>query len=120
MKRPLLPIALIYAGGILSATFLPVPLFLPLEVALCLVLAALAWSRARPVLLCLLIFLTGWTNLTLHTAIISPHDLRTILPKRPQLITARGALLATPSLRVYEHEETESWRSMALLDVTSV
>src|SRR5437867_8750542 len=79
MKRPLLRVTLLFVAGILAASFgfLPLPLLLGLTLGLAGV--ALAWGRVRAVLLCLLIFLTGWTNLTLRTVVLSPHDLRRIL-----------------------------------------
>ena len=57
---------------------------------------ALAWPRARLVGLGALILLTGWTNHTLRTAVLSPHDLRRILGEPPQIVTLRGMLRETP------------------------
>lgn len=64
-----------------------------------------------------LVFLAGATNLTLHTAILSPYDLRKVLSDKPAIVTLRGTLCETPSLRVFERREEESWRTVAQVDV---
>lgn len=120
MKRPLVSVVLLYVTGILLAGFSALSPFLLLAVSLSLALIALAWQRARPVLLCVLILLTGWTNVTLRRAIISPHDLRNTLSESAELVTVRGTLRETPSLRVYEHDEQSSWRTMARIDLTAI
>jgi len=38
----------------------------------------------------------------------------------PGLATIRGTLRETPALRVFEHDEKPSWRTMAQLDVTAI
>src|ERR1039457_7121758 len=93
MKRPLLPVALFYVGGILMARFISLPPLLLLAGALALAALTLAWPRARLIGLCILIVLTGWTNHTLRTAILSPHDLRRILGEQPEIVTLRGTVL---------------------------
>src|SRR6266496_3174985 len=120
MKRPLLQVALLYVAGILIGGFMPLPLAGLLAGALGLAVLAAAWSQARPFLLYPLIILTGWTNHTLHTATISPHDLRNILGDQAEIATVRGMLRETPTLRVFEQDEKESWRTLARIDVTAV
>ena len=120
MKRPLLPVALFYVGGILIARFISLPPLLLLAGSLGLAALALAWPRARLVGLCLLLVLTGWTHHTLRTAILSPHDLRRILGEQPEIVTLRGILRETPVQRVYERGQQESWRTMARIDATAL
>ncbi len=120
MKRPLLLVTLPYVAGILLGNYFSLSPWLLIATALGLLVLALVWSRARLILLWPLLLLTGWTNVTLRTAILSPHDLRNILSPEPQLATIRGTLRETPSLRVFEYDEKESWRTMARLDVTAV
>jgi len=120
MKRPLVLVALPYAGGILIAGFIPLPPGLLLASALCLAALAVAWSRARLALLYTLAVLTGWTNHTLHTAVISPHDLRRVLGEQPEIVTVRGTLRETPIQRVFERDEQESWRTLARIEVTAL
>src|ERR1022692_14435 len=112
MKRPLLPVALFYVGGILMARSISLPPLLLLACSVALAALALAWPRMRLVGLCTLIVLTGWTNHTLRTAILSPHDLRRILGEQPEIVTLRGTVRETPIQRVYERNQQESWRTM--------
>jgi competence protein ComEC len=120
MKRPLVPVALLYVFGILIACVIPAPPLFLLVASLSLAVLTLAWPRGRLVGLCTLILLTGWTNHTLRTAILSPHDLRRILGEQPEIVTLRGILRETPTQRVYERNQEESWRTMACIDVTAL
>jgi competence protein ComEC len=120
MKRPLVPVALLYVCGILIACVIPVPPLLLLTGSLGLMVLTLAWPCARLVGLGVLIVLTGWTNHALRTAILSPHDLRRILGEQPEIVTLRGILSETPTQRVYERNQEESWRTMARIDVTAL
>ena len=120
MKRPLVPVALLYVGGILIACAIPVPPLFLLIASLCLAVLTLAWPRARLFALGALIVLTGWTNHTLRTALISPHDLRHVLGEQPEIVTLRGTLRETPTQRVYERSQEESWRTMARVDVIAL
>ena len=97
MKRPLVLISLPFVGGILlgnSFAISPMPL---LVTGLGLFLTALLWARSRPFLLWLLLFLTGWANMAVHTAVLSPDDLRKLLKPEPEIVTVRGILRETPS-----------------------
>ena len=120
MKRPLVPVALLYVGGILIALFIPVPPLFLLAASHGLAALTSAWARARLVGLCTLIVLTGWTNHTLRTAIFSPYDLRRILGEQPDIVTVRGAVRETPTQRVYARGQQESWRAMARVEVTAL
>ena len=120
MKRPLVPVALLYVGGILIALLMPVPPLFLLAASLGLAALTLAWARGRLVGLCTLIVLTGWTNHTLRTAIFSPYDLRRILGEQPDIVTVRGAVRETPTQRVYSRGQQESWRTMARVEVTAL
>ena len=120
MKRPLLLVALLYVGGILIAGVIPLSPWSLLTGSLSLAALALTWSRARLGLLYALAVLMGWTNSTLHTAIISTHDLRLILGEQPEIVTIRGALRQAPVQRVFEQNEEASWRTLARIDVTAL
>jgi competence protein ComEC len=115
-----MPVALLYVGGILIACLISLPPALLLTGSLSVTLLAVAWPRARLAALGALIVLTGWTNYTLHTAIISPHDLRRVLSEQPQIVTLRGRLRETPVQRVVERGQEESWRTMARVDVAGL
>ena len=51
MKRPLIPVALLYIAGILAAHWLSVPLSALFVASFALLATACLWSRARPWLL---------------------------------------------------------------------
>ena len=120
MKRPLLSVALLYAGGVITAGVVPLSPLLLLAVSLTLAGLALALRRLRLGLLYALVVLTGWTNCALHTCIISPYDLRRILGDQPEIVTIRGTLSEAPIQRVFGQNEQESWRTLARIKVTAL
>jgi len=140
MKWPLLQPVLLYATGILLGRGLHLAPSLLLVASFVFLAAALgcAWLQgpapgeendrtkrglfhrwATRLLLCL-VLLVGWTNYTLQTAVLSPHDLRRIIGNEPKLATVCGTIIETPSLRVYELGETPSWRTLARIEVSAV
>lgn len=120
MKRPLVPVALCYAAGLLLAECLQLRLALLLSVSLVLLSVAVVSPMRRGFLLWPLLVLVGWTNLLSHTAMISPHDLRVVQGTNAAIVTVRGTLLETPSQRVFERDEKEVWRSLAQVRVESL
>jgi competence protein ComEC len=121
MKRPLIPVALFLVLGILLAP-LPVPLTTLFATAFLLVVLFVVWARARPVLVCALIILTGWTNHARRAAILSPRDLRALFGQREALVTVHGTLLATPAHRLHHDvkRDTSYWTTTAVIEVTQV
>jgi competence protein ComEC len=120
MKRPLLLAGLLYVAGILLANFVSVPLAFLFPVSLAVAALAIFWTRARHCLLYPLLLLTAWTGLTFHTAIISPHDLRTVLGSNPEIVTVRGILSETPAIRSSEAGDKTLQHTMARVDVTAL
>ena len=120
MRRPLLRVALVYVAGVLAGEWVSFSPFVLLMAALGVAVLALVWARARVGLMSALIFLTAWTNLTLHTAVLSPNDLRAILQDQANIVTLRGTVCETPSFRVYDQGEKETWRTMARVEVTAL
>jgi ComEC/Rec2-related protein len=118
MKRPLVPVALCYAAGLLLAKAFQPPLIILFSCAFVLLGLSLAWPRARPWLLWPLLVSMGWTNLVNRTAVFSPHDLREVIGDSAELVTLRGTLTETPSLRIFERDEQESYRTVAEVEVT--
>src|SRR5436309_3988777 len=102
MRRPLVPLALLYACGILLGDRFAVPLGLLLPIALGLVVVTVVWGRARIFILYPLLFLTGWIGMLISSTVISPHDLRTLVGAEPQIETVRAKLTETPTIRVGE------------------
>src|SRR5258708_35235728 len=120
MKRPLVAVALAYAGGLLVAEFFQPSLVVLFSLALALAAGSMFWRGFGHWLLWPLLILAGWTNMVARTAIISPHDLRCVFGDSPQIVAVRGTLPETPSQRIYVREEQEFSRSLSLLQVDSV
>ena len=120
MKYPFVMIALCYGGGILLADFLPLPLGWLFVAAFALVLPSTLWPRGRPWLIWPSLALVGMTALRLHQSALSPADLRTVVGETMRYTTVRGVLRETPYLRVYEHGDEQTWRTIALLEARSL
>jgi competence protein ComEC len=120
MKRPLLSAGLLYVAGILIGNFVSVPLAILLPLSLVVAITAIAWADARTHLLYPLILLIGWTCYTFNTAIISPQDLRRVLGTGPEIVTVRGTLAETPTIRYSDVAEKTLWHTMARVDVTAL
>jgi ComEC/Rec2-related protein len=120
MKRPLVPVALCYAAGLLLAEAFQPPLLILFSAAFVLLALCLAWSRARPWLLWPLLAAIGWTNLVSRTAVVSPPDLREVTGGSAEIVTVLGRLTETPDLRIFVRDDQESIRTMAQVDVSSV
>ncbi len=102
MKRPLVPVALLFAGGVLAGEIWPEPWgWLFAATALCAAAACLQ-ERRRGVWLAVGWALLGWTHHALEQAALSPWDLRRQMEPRPELVTLRGRLLRSPELRLVE------------------
>jgi competence protein ComEC len=120
VKQPLFSLALFYVAGILCAELLRLPLWALLAACLLLATFAMVCVRQRFPLLCALLAFSGLCNAALHRDLLSPHDLRKILGDEPRLVTVRGQLLDTPTLRVYEHQQQAVWRTQGRLEVTAI
>lgn len=120
MKQPLVVVALVYVGGILLGEFLAVPLWPLLAAGFALFLATLLFPPGRRVLLMALVAATGWANQTFHTSILSPIDLRHLASDQPELVTVYGSIFQTPRERYRLQDGEESWRTLAIVDATSI
>jgi len=96
MKRPLLPVALLYSGGILCGEFAHPPLRFLFAAAFVTATVALAFDRARPWLAGLLVVMTAWTGACWSAAILAPDDLRLQLGREAAETRLRGVLEARP------------------------
>ena len=83
MKRPLVAVVSCYAAGLLLAEIFQPPLAALFAVSFLVLVLALVLEKLRPVLIWPLLALAGWTNLAIHTAVISPNDLRASARQRP-------------------------------------
>ncbi|HEU5124008.1 MAG TPA: ComEC/Rec2 family competence protein [Verrucomicrobiae bacterium] len=120
MKRPLGLVALLYGGGLILGEFFQPSLLFLFSASLVLLAATLLLRSARIFLLSALILFVGWTNLTWRTAVLSPFDLRALLTEAPEDVAIRGRLLKTPSERIYLHDDQETFRTLAELEVTTI
>jgi competence protein ComEC len=120
MRRPLVIIAILYACGVLLAELVALPLKPLFGIALALAALTLLWRSARPTLLIPLVVLTGWVGFTARTTVVSPCDLRVILPAEPAEVALRGQLTETPSVRMSLREEETVFRTLVELRVTEV
>ena len=120
IQWPLLWLAIFLALGILAAHAVSLPISCLLGSGFALAFAALAWPRSRLWLLPVLLLLVGAANYTLRTAIIAPHDLRTLLVVEPQEAVVRGALVDTPYQRVFNRDGSERWRTLARIKLEAI
>ncbi|HNT14707.1 MAG TPA: ComEC/Rec2 family competence protein [Verrucomicrobiota bacterium] len=120
MKRPLVPVALYYAVGLLLGGLVQPPLVLLFTASLLCLILALGRTSDRAWLPALCLVFLGWTNLVRCTAVISPYDLRIQLGNAPVLGTLRGTLAETPSLRVHERDGQELARTLVTLHVSAL
>jgi competence protein ComEC len=120
MKRPLCSVALLYIGGVLLGQWFHPPLSVLFAFSFLSAFAALLWNRERLFFLRLLLVLAGWTNLSWHTAIISPDDLRLLAGPGPEAVTVRGVLHASPMPRIYERLGREFWHSSVVIDAEQI
>src|ERR1041385_7821386 len=120
MKRPLVPITVLYAGGILWGTCFHVALWPLLLTCTGLAVVAICFSSIRTCLLYPLLFLTGWAAMLMSSAVISPNDLRRILGAEPQIANVRAVLTETPSLREHENVNRLTVRTLARAKVRAI
>ena len=112
MNRPFVAVVLAYVAGLLIALAARPPLVVLFAGALAVLFLAVALEKYRPILIWLLLILTGWTNLSLRTAVLAPDDLRVQPGDQPALVTVRGHLAETPRLRITEFDDRETWHSV--------
>jgi ComEC/Rec2-related protein len=115
MKHPLVPVSLVYAAGLVAGHWLEAPVAAAFCGVAVTAVTALFWKAARPWPAVAALLLFGWLNLTLRTAVISPHDLRAITGEHPALVRVRGVLAAPPTQRVFIRDGRESWRTQVEL-----
>src|SRR5271167_2210752 len=111
MNRPLIAVLVCYAAGLLFGQLCPLPpgaLPLLFAVSFLILAPAIAFQKLRRFLIWPLLMLVGWINLGLHTAVISPNDLRLLAGSEPALAAIRGKLVETPRLKIIERGDRET------------
>lgn len=112
--------AIAYVGGVLAGWWIPIPLGWLFSIAGIVAIAAALWLARWEWLLWPLLVGLGWTNMVLHTAVLSPVDLRVLAKDAPELVMVRARLVETPTLRIFERDEQAAWRTHALVEVTEL
>ena len=120
MKRPLGLVTLSYGGGLVLGEFFQPSLAVLFPLSLGLAGTALGSTRLRPYLIWPLLVLAGWINLVRHTVVVSPRDLRATQGETAALATVRGTLIETPGLRIWIRDGTESFRTLAQLQINQL
>src|SRR5271154_1864270 len=120
MKRPLVAVVSCYATGLLLAEIFQPPLAVLFSISFFVFVLALILKKFRPILICLLLALAGWTNLIFHTAIISPNDLRNLIGNETEIVSVRGTLTQTPQLKISERDGDETEHSLAQVQVSKI
>jgi ComEC/Rec2-related protein len=120
MKRPFVAVASGYAAGLLLAEIFQPPPSALLAVSFFILVLVLILKKLRPVLICLLLAFAGWTNLIVHTAVISPNDLRALIGNEAEITTMRGILSETPKIKISEHNGEPTEHSLAQVNVTEL
>jgi hypothetical protein len=120
MKRPLVAVASVDAAGLLLAEVFQRPLAALFAVSFLVLSLCFLLKKFRNVLVCLLLALTGWTNLIVHTAVIYPDDLRALIGNEAQIATVRGTLIETPKLKISERGGEPAEHSLAQVRISEL
>ncbi len=120
MKRPLASLALAYAAGLLLAQLFHPALPALFATAFLVLVLVIVLEKLRAFLIFPLLTLVGWTNFETRTAVISPNDLRVQIGFTAALVSVRGTLLETPSLRIFLRDEELMKRSVVAVRVEKI
>ena len=120
MKRPFVTVVSFYAIGLLLAEFFKAPLIALFSASFIILVLFFVLKKFRPFLLCVLLVFSGWSNLIIHTAAISPNDLRRLIGGETKIITVHGVLAQTPQLKLSRHGDLEKEHSLAQVRVAEI
>jgi Domain of unknown function (DUF4131) len=113
MKYPLVAVVVCYAAGLLLAQIFRPPPAAIFAVSFFLLFLVLVLKKLRPIFIWPLLAVVGWTNLIVHTAVISPDDLRATIGKTSAIVAVRGTLVETPKLKISGHDGEQTEHSIA-------
>ena len=120
MNRPLIVVLAGYAAGLMVGRFSHAPLPTLFAASFALLLPTILFHQLRRYLLWPLLALAGWTNLLVHTAVLSPHDLRLLAGREPAIASVRATLVETPRLKLVDRDQLETVHSLAVVKVTAL
>jgi ComEC/Rec2-related protein len=118
MKRPLVAVVSSYAAGLLFAKIFQPPLHTLFAISFCILILVLVLNKPRPILIYVLLALVGSTNLSIHTAVISPDDLRALIGNETEIEDVRGILIQTPQIKISRPEGKPAEHSLAQVRVS--
>ena len=119
MKRPLLLPALLIAAGIMGAE-LSGGSWRVAAMASVVGWVAASWPPARTLALGAGFFGVGRLAMLLDQAPLAPHDLRRVSGPGPGIVTVRGTILETPTLRLVERKGILAGRTLVRVGVTAL
>lgn len=119
MKRPFVHVVSFYAAGLLLGNFFEPPLPALFAASFFILILIVILKNFRPLLLCALLALAGWTNLIFHAAIVAPGDLRNLIGDKPEIVIVRGALVRSPQIKISERDE-ETEHSISQIRVSEI
>ena len=120
MKRPLVAVVCCYAAGLLLAEIFQPPLVALFAVSFFVLALIFVLKKLRPVLICILLALAGWTNLVFHTVVISPNDLRAIIGNTNAIASVSGTLVETPKLKISERDGEPTEHTLAQVRISEL
>lgn len=121
IRHPLAPLGVVLAAGILAGRWVEVPpLGLLAATGAVAALGALSHHRGQGGLLWLVVFLLGWCNYSLRTAILNPHDLRVLMGEAADDVWLQGVLRDTPAVMVYGDAQEPYTNSTCTLRVEQI
>jgi ComEC/Rec2-related protein len=120
MKRPLAAAVSFYALGLLLAEIFRPPLTVLFFISFFVLVLAFVLEKFRPILICLLLALAGWTNLVFHTAVISADDLRNLTGNETEIVSVRGILTQTPQIKISERDGQETEHSLSQFKISEI
>ena len=120
MKYPLAAVVSVYVAGLFLAEIFQPPLAALFAAAFFVLALALSREKFRSWLLWPLLALVGWTNVMVHTAVISPNDLRSLIGNDDAMGSVRGTLVEPPKLKLSGRDGQATEHSLAQINVTAL
>lgn len=120
MRRPLLLPALLLAAGVIAEEFFGGGWSWLFAATALVIGLALVDKYRRLLWLAAGLFLTGWLGYALQQTALSPHDLRRLAGSEAEIVTVRGDIAETPTLRLSERKGQLRGRTMVRLHTSAL
>ena len=111
-RRPLPALVIVFMAGIVAGVHIPVqPLYLLAAALLCTVWAlGFVNSRLAGIGLHAAAMMAGWAMMVLHTAELSPSDIRNLVKRDREYLDVSGRVVSQPYVSVADARGRWSWR----------